>query len=234
MQSLALRTVAVLAAPVGLGVLAAIHPLIDGTLIPAGDLALWTLIHTLQIPLAALLGISILLLLDGTDGPEARVARLAVVPWVAAFAAFDGIAGLANGALSDYGRLHPEQATVALDIASTIAATPVITAILPLGAFAASLAVFGGAAIALHRAGVPLGGAVALGFGGALWTFVHPLVGAPAMALFAFGAVLALRVERRAWISATARATRRPEPRLDPSTVGAVPTAGFGTSLMES
>jgi hypothetical protein len=219
MQSRALRTIAVLAAPVGVGVLAAVHPLVDGTLIPADDLAVWTLIHTLQIPLAALLGIAVLLLLDGLRDAEAAVARLAVVPWVAAFAAFDGVAGLATGALSDYGRANPEHAAVALDIGATLAASPVVSALLPLGAFAASLAVFGGAAVALHRAGTPLAGAVALGVGGALWTFVHPLVGAPAMGLFAFGAVLALRSERR---------TRAR------SAVGADPTPGLGTPLMES
>lgn len=219
MKSSVPRAIAVLAAPVGLGVLAAIHPLVDGTLIPSDDLAVWTFIHTLQIPLAALLGIAVLLLIDGLHDTEAAVARLAVVPWVAAFAAFDGIAGLATGALSDYGRANPEHAAVALDIGSTLAASTVVSALLPLGAFAASLAVFGGAAVALHRAGTPLAGAVSLAFGGALWTFVHPLVGAPAMGLFAFGAVLALRSERGARVH---------------SAVGADPTEGFGTPLMES
>jgi hypothetical protein len=182
------RTMAVLAAPLGLGLLAAVHPLVDGTLIPADDLALWTFIHTLQIPLAALLGIAVLVLLDGIRGSDAAVARLAVVPWVAAFAAFDGIAGLATGALSEYGRANPGLA----------AGSPMVAAVLPLGAFFASLVVFGGAAVALHRAGVPAIGAGSIGFGGAVWTFVHPLVGAPAMALFAFGAVVALRTDARA------------------------------------
>ena len=192
------RTMAVLAAPLGLGLLAAVHPLVDGTLIPADDLALWTFIHTLQIPLAALLGIAVLVLLEGIRGSDAAVARLAVVPWVAAFAAFDGIAGLATGALSEYGRANPGLAAVALDIGATLAGSPMVAAVLPLGAFFASLVVFGGAAVALHRAGVPAIGAGSIGFGGAVWTFVHPLVGAPAMALFAFGAVVALRTDARA------------------------------------
>jgi hypothetical protein len=197
MPTFVLRSIAVLAAPVGLGVLAAIHPLVDGALIPANDLAVWTLIHTLQIPLAALLGIAVLVLLHGIHGSEAAVARLAVVPWVAAFAAFDGIAGLATGALSDYGQANPAHAGVALDIGATLAASPVVSAALPLGAFFASLVVFGAAAAALHRTGVSIAGAAAIGFGGALWTFVHPLVGAPAMAIFAFGAIVALRAQDR-------------------------------------
>ena len=209
MQYQVLRYVAVLAAPIGLGVLAAVHPLVNGTLIPANDLAVWTLTHTLQIPLAALLGISVLVLLNGVDGQDAAVARLAVVPWAAAFAAFDGIAGLATGALSDYGHANPAFASVALDIGTTLAASPVVTAVLPLGAFFASLVLFGGSAIALHRVGTPAVGAAAIGFGGALWTFVHPLVGAPAMATFAFGAVLALRAaEGSRSSSAAARLAR--------------------------
>jgi hypothetical protein len=240
MQSLALRSFAVLAAPVGLGVLAAIHPLVDGALIPANDLAVWTLIHTLQIPLAALLGIAVLVLLHGIHGPEAAVARLAVVPWVAAFAAFDGIAGLATGALSDFGHANPAHAGVALDIGTTLAASAVVSAALPLGAFLASLLVFGGAAAALQRTGVSTAGAAAIGFGGALWTFVHPLVGAPAMAIFAFGALVALRTEARSRSRtralAASRAPRRlPAPApLQAAAPRAVPTPGWGRPLMDS
>jgi hypothetical protein len=233
MPVLALRAIAVLAAPVGLGVLAAVHPLVDGALIPANDLAVWTLIHTLQIPLAALLGIAVLVLLHGIHGPEAAVARLAIAPWIAAFAAFDGIAGLATGALSDYGQANPQHAGVALDIGTTLAASPFISAVLPLGAFFASLFVFGGAAVALRRVGVPGSGALAIGVGGALWTFVHPLVGAPAMAIFAFGALVALRTEAR--VLAASRAPRRlPVPgALRAAVVGAAPTPDWGRPPMD-
>lgn len=193
MPSLVIRRIAVLAAPIGLGLLAAVHPLVADGLVPQPQLWLWNLIHTLQIPLAALLGIALLLLIDGLEDAEATVARIAVVPWVAAFAAFDGIAGLATGALSGYGHAHPGATETVLAIGLDLAAMPIVAAGLPLMALAFGLAAFGGAAIALHRAGVGGSGALAIGVGGVLWTFVHPLVGAPAMLLFAYGAVRAER-----------------------------------------
>jgi hypothetical protein len=193
MVSVWLRRLAIFGAPLGLAVLAAIHPLVGGALVPEDKLGVWTLIHTLQIPLAALLGVAVVLMLDRVDGVEARVARLAVIPWVAAFAAFDGIAGLATGALSEYGHLHPAQSTVVLGIAAAITDSPIAAAALPLGALFFGLVAFGGAAVALQRAGASGIGAVAIGAGGVVWTFIHPLIGAPAMLVFAFGAFLVER-----------------------------------------
>jgi hypothetical protein len=53
-----------------------------------------------------------------------------------------------------------------------------------------SLVVFGGAAFALQRAGVSVPAAVAIALGGVVWTFVHPLIGAPAMLVFLTGAAI--------------------------------------------
>jgi hypothetical protein len=197
----ALRWLIILGAPLGLGALAAVHPIVDGALIPVASVGVWTLIHTLQVPLAALLGIAVLLLLDGVDGVEATAARLAIVPWVAAFAAFDGVAGLATAALSEYGHAHPTDASIVLGIGETLATSPVVAAGLPLMALLFALVAFGGAAIALGRAGAPGPAVLALAAGGVTWTFIHPLVGAPAMALFVLGAVgveRSRRLRRRA------------------------------------
>lgn len=198
MSSRFLRIAAILAAPVGLGLLAAVHPIVDGTLVPEDRLFVWTVIHTLQIPLAALLGISLLLLLEGVAGSDARLARLAVVPWAAAFAAFDGVAGLATGALSSYGHANPEHAEVMLGLGQTLAGSLVVAAVLPLTALTFALLAFGGGAIALHRMGLAAPAAVALAAGGITWTFVHPLVGAPAMVVYLIGAVAAERQRARA------------------------------------
>jgi hypothetical protein len=199
-----LRLAAVLGATLGLGILAAIHPMVDGTLIPEDRLGVWNAIHALQVPLAALLGVALLLMLHGVDGPEAAGARLAVVPWVAAFAAFDGVAGLATGAISRYGHDHPADADVALGIGQILAASPVVSAVLPLTALLFALLAFGGGAIALRRAGLAGAAAVAIAVGGITWTFMHPLVGAPAMAVFLLGA---LALERSQW-----RVVRSPSP----------------------
>ncbi len=193
MVSVWLRRMAIFGAPLGLAVLAAIHPIVGGALVPEHKLSAWTLIHTMQIPLAALLGVAVVLMLDRLDDVVARAARLAVIPWVAAFAAFDGIAGLATGALSEYGHQHPSEAAVALGIAAAITDSPIAAAALPLGALLFALITFGGAAIALRRAGTSGIAALSIGAGGIAWTFIHPLVGAPAMLVFAFGA---LQVER--------------------------------------
>lgn len=193
MAALALRRFAILGAPLGLGTLAAVHPILADQMVPADQLGIWTLIHTAQIPLAALLGVAVLLLLDGVDGFEARAARLAVVPWIAAFAAFDGLAGLATGALSEYASANPDATVVLLGAARFLTDSPIVAAGLPLMALAFGLVAFGGAAIALHANHLGTAPAIALGAGGVAWTFVHPLVGAPAMALFAFGAFMAER-----------------------------------------
>jgi hypothetical protein len=193
MARVVLRRLAIFGAPFGLAALAAIHPIVSEAFVPDDKLWVWNLIHTLQIPLVALLGIAVLLLLDGLDSVEATVARLAVLPWVAAFAAFDGLAGLATGALSEYGHLHPGNSAIVMDIASTIMGSPVAAAGLPLMALLFALVAFGGGAIALQRAGASGPGALAFAAGGVVWTFIHPLVGAPAMLLLAFGAFLVER-----------------------------------------
>jgi hypothetical protein len=206
MVSLLFRRLAIFGAPLGLAGLAAIHPLVGGALVPEDDLGVWTLIHTLQIPLAALLGVAVVLMLDRVDGIEARVARLAIIPWVAAFAAFDGIAGLGTGALSEYGHKNPAEAGLVLEIATAVTSSPIAAAALPLGALFFALVAFGGSAVALQRAGASGIGALAIGAGGVMWTFIHPLVGAPAMLVFVIGALLIERsaVERVPTTVATA------------------------------
>jgi hypothetical protein len=193
MTVLAVRRLTLFTPPVVLGIFAAIHPIVEDRAIPQDQLAVWSLIHTWQIPLAALLGVAILLLLENLTDGEARAARLAVVPWIAAFAAYDGVAGLATGALSDFGYAHPADAAIVLEAARAVADSTVVAAALPLMALFFGLVAFGGAAIALHRHGTGTAAAVALAVGGIAWTLVHPIVGAPAMILFAFGAFAAER-----------------------------------------
>jgi hypothetical protein len=196
MTTAIVRWAAIAAAPVGLAALAAIHPIVVDQLVPAEALGAWTLIHTAQLPLAAWLGVAVVLLIERLDDIEARAARLAVVPWAVAFAAYDGIAGLAAGSLSAYADANPETATTVLGVAANLGDSLMVSAVLPLTALAFGLVAFGGAAIALHRAGVGTFAAFAIGAGGITWTFMHPLVGAPAMLLFLFGAVTAERVRR--------------------------------------
>ena len=183
MAEITLRRIAIFGAPIGLGTLAAIHPMA-----PEDNLAVWNLIHALQIPLAAMLGVGTLLLLRGITGPAARAARMAVVPWVAFFAAYDGVAGLATGSLTGYGNAHPEAADTVVAAATAMVESPFLGAVLPLAAVAFATVVFGGAAIALRGSGVSPYPAAAVAVGGLVWTLVHPLIGAPAMLVFLMGA----------------------------------------------
>jgi hypothetical protein len=156
---------------------------------PEDNVAVWNLIHALQIPLAALLGIGVLLLLHGVGGSAARAPRMAVVPWVAFFAAYDGVAGIATGSLTEYGHSHPETADTVISAATSMVESPFISVVLPFGAVAFALVVFGGAALALRRSDVSRSAAIAVAVGGVVWTLVHPLIGAPAMLVFLIGAV---------------------------------------------
>jgi hypothetical protein len=185
MTSVILRRTTIFGTPIALGALAAIHPMM-----PADNLGIWNLIHTLQIPLVALLGISVILLLRGDGSRIAAAARLMVVPWVAFFAAFDGVAGLATGALAGFAHEHPGMSATVAEATTALVDSPFLAAGLPLGATVFSLVVFGGAAFALQRAGVSVLAAVAIALGGIVWTFVHPLIGAPAMLVFLTGAVI--------------------------------------------
>lgn len=204
MTTLVLRRLILFGTPVALGALAAVHPMA-----PDHDRDLWNLIHTAQIPLAALLGISVILLLAGIRSRFATAARLAVIPWVAFFAAFDGVAGLATGALSEFAHHHPASAPTVHAAAESFADSLVLALALPMGAFVFSIVVFGATAIAVHRQGSSLPAAIAVAAGGMVWTFVHPIIGAPAMFVYLIGAVViewSAREARRASFAAATTA----------------------------
>ena len=197
MTSLILRRATIFGTPVALGTLAAIHPMM-----PADNLGTWNLIHTLQIPLVALLGISVVLLLGGINSRVATAARLAILPWVAFFAAFDGVAGLATGALAGFAHDHPGTAETVDSAVASFGDSLVLAAGLPLGATIFSIVVFSCSAIAMRHAGISVFAAGALAVGGVVWTFVHPLIGAPAMLVFLSGAFVVEMSSRPAAVSA--------------------------------
>jgi hypothetical protein len=197
MTSVTLRRATIFGTPIALGTLAAIHPMM-----PADNLGTWNLIHTLQIPLVALLGIAVLLMLRDTRGGVATAARLAILPWVAFFAAFDGVAGLATGALAGFAHDHPGTAETVDSAIASFGDSLVLAAGLPLGATIFSIVVFSCAAIAMRRAGISVFAAGALAVGGVVWTFVHPLIGAPAMLVFLSGAFVVEMSSRPAAVSA--------------------------------
>jgi hypothetical protein len=99
------RRLLVLGTPLAYGVVTLIHP----REFPGGDSSMyadlrgqagtWLAVHTAQIVLIMLLGVTIWALVDGLEGTAAKVARAAILPFVAFYAAFDAIVGFATGLL---------------------------------------------------------------------------------------------------------------------------------------
>jgi hypothetical protein len=179
-----LRQAVLIGAPIGLGALAAIHP---PTV--ADDTGSWIPIHILQVPLVAMLGLAVTLLLGGLTSVAATVARVALLPWIAGFAAFDGVAGLAVGIVSSAARGDPSLAASADGLVTQLmTGTPVelIGTLTILSALVAFLA--GG--FALWRAGRSPVGALLIAVSGPVWTAIHPLIGAGAMLAFLAGTLL--------------------------------------------
>ena len=88
--------------PLVLGLLELGHP----ALLPGDDIVAtiapiatwWTILHVLQVPLFALLGVAVLLVRD-LDGHAAKVSRYAICVFIVVYPAFDAAVGIASGVL---------------------------------------------------------------------------------------------------------------------------------------
>jgi hypothetical protein len=59
----------------------------------------WTALHVLQVPLFALLGVAVFLLIRGLDSRAATVSRYAIAIFIVVYPAFDAAVGIASGVL---------------------------------------------------------------------------------------------------------------------------------------
>jgi hypothetical protein len=90
-------------APLILGLLELGHPaLMPGdnilaTIVPIS--AWWTILHVLQVPLFALLGVAAFLLVRDLDGHAATISRCAIVVFIVIYPAFAAAVGIASGVL---------------------------------------------------------------------------------------------------------------------------------------
>jgi hypothetical protein len=95
------RRALVLGPPLVLGLLELGHPgLLPGAPIAATLAPIvtwWTALHVAQVPLFALLGLAVLLLIRGLDGRAARVSRGALAAFVVVYPAFDAAVGVGSG-----------------------------------------------------------------------------------------------------------------------------------------
>jgi hypothetical protein len=113
------RCLLLIGTPVVLASLMIIHQLIDQFERPVAFLAL----HLLLLPLFALMGVAIWVLLDGVGGALAWAARVAAFLFLVGYVALDAISGIAASAILASGAPWSKEATRAL-FASGPAAQP--------------------------------------------------------------------------------------------------------------
>ncbi len=90
-------------APLILGLLELGHP----ALLPGDDIVAtiapiatwWTTLHVLQVPLFALLGLAVFLLVRNLDGRAATISRYAIAVFIVIYPAIDAAVGIASGVL---------------------------------------------------------------------------------------------------------------------------------------
>jgi hypothetical protein len=151
------RRLLLIGTPVLLAFLMIVHQLIYQFERPVAFLAL----HLLLLPLFALMGVAIWVLLEGVGGGVAWAARLAAFLFLVGYVTLDAISGIAASAILASGAPWSKEATRAL-FASGPAAIPTTVAVL---AWRVSVLL---ATLALYRAGRPLAPLVVL-VASALW-----------------------------------------------------------------
>jgi len=144
-RRLALRRLLLIGTPLVLALLMVVHQLIDQFDQPSAFLVLLLIL----LPLFALMGVAIWVLLEGVSGAVAWAARVSAFVFVVGYVALDAISGIAASAILASGASWSKEATRAL-FASGPAALPTTVAVL---AWRVSVVL---AAWALYRAGRPL------------------------------------------------------------------------------
>ncbi len=172
-----LRRVILLGAPLVLGVLELGHPLLDRTnpikmLAPISTW--WIVLHLLLIPLFALMGYAIFILIRDINSPSATLCRYATVIYISFAIGYDTLVGLASGVfVSNASTLTISQQSILLEAMHQFYISPAITIsgyILVISGIVSICA----AAWALYHAGVPLLPVIVL-LGTVLTAYSHAL-----------------------------------------------------------
>ncbi len=112
-----LRKVVLFGVPLVLGLLELGHP----AFMPRDDIfeivapiaVWWTALHVAQIPLFALLGLAVFLLVRDLEGRAAQVSRAAIAVFVVVYPAFDAAVGVSSGVLlQNLPTLGPDQRAI--------------------------------------------------------------------------------------------------------------------------
>jgi hypothetical protein len=103
MRQILLRRLVLLGVPLLLGILELGHPaLLPGDPIVAtiGPIVTWwTTLHVLQVPLFALLGFAVIMLVRDIDNQSATISRWAIAIFIVVYPAFDAAVGISSGIL---------------------------------------------------------------------------------------------------------------------------------------
>jgi hypothetical protein len=172
-----LRRIILLGTPLLLGILELGHPLLDRTnpikmLAPISTW--WIVLHLLLIPLFALMGYAIFILIRDINSPAATLCRYATVIYISFAIGYDTLVGLASGVLvSNASTLTNAQQSILLEAMHQFYISPAITIsgyILVISGIVSICA----AAWALYHAGVPLLPVIVL-LGTVLTAYSHAL-----------------------------------------------------------
>jgi hypothetical protein len=184
----ALARTVVLGVPFALGVLELGHPaLLPGESIveALAPIALWWIaLHVAQIPLFALLGVAVLLLVRDLDGRPARISRWAVAVFIVIYPAFDAAVGVASGIMVRTLNSTEPGAAGTLEAGLQALFWGPITGTMALVGSASWLIALFAAALAWRRAGAPLYVVAALALAGLFLGIAHIRPFGPLACLF--------------------------------------------------
>jgi hypothetical protein len=200
------RRLLLLLPPIALGILGIFHPVGPGHSpfhIVSESPTWWTVLHILQLPLLALVALSVYLVVAGFPGRAAMVSRAGLAVFVVFYTAYDSITGIASGIIVQETRsFSSEEQSVAEPLVNSLflggGPYTFITALAMLGWIISTIA----AAVAMSRVGVarlPVGLMVlaAIAFG-----ITHePPFGPIGMAAFAGSIALMEFAPQRFWKS---------------------------------
>src|ERR671921_1293674 len=169
-----LSRVVLLGAPLALAILQILHPQPAGVAdaVEQGGWFMW--FHIIQVPLIGLIALAVFLLTEGLEGRAVMVSRWAIAVFAVFFSAYDAAAGIATGYALRNAQGLPAGAQEAIhEAVIDMPGLSLLFCLSIVGAGAWVVALIA-TAMALRRAGAPLGPFILLILAGAFLLGGHP------------------------------------------------------------
>jgi len=177
----------------------------------------WIALHVLQIPLFALMGLAVLLLVRDLDGRSARISRRAIFIFIVVYPAFDAAVGIASGiVVHTLGKLQSANPNLLEPGLQALFWGPVTGSMALVGS-AAWLVALIAAAWAWRRAGAPVYAAAALVLSGVLLAVAHIRPFGPLACLFFLIGAAWVTFRGNESVSRARRAERESTPESGPA-----------------